>query len=306
MPPFPGFYQYSKLVAGSSMLAAELINENLNDTVISWIGGHHHARKSQGSGFCYLNDCVLGIMKLLHKYRRVLYIDIDIHHGDGVQQAFYNTNRVCTLSFHQYEPYDCFYPGTGNFTEVGINQGEFCSVNVPFKRGLSDNTFINIFKLVVDRTIEVYQPEAVFMQCGADSLKGDLIGEFNLSIATHCMCLQYVKSKGLPTIYTGGGGYNIENVVKCWTTSSLYLSGQVDSKLSIPPNSMYKNYFSNDNLLECSLDINKYQKDTNSSNYCSYLLEKVLTNIHKINNSIPFLDRIVRDKSENYYDLSCE
>ena len=104
IPAFPGFYEHSKLVAGSSLLAAELVAQGRHDVVLNWMGGLHHARKSKASGFCYVNDCVLAIVRLLHTFQRVLYIDIDVHHGDGVEEAFLISNRVMTLSFHQYDP----------------------------------------------------------------------------------------------------------------------------------------------------------------------------------------------------------
>ena len=87
------------------------LNEGSSDVVINWAGGLHHAKKSEASGFCYVNDCVLGILELLKQHQRVLYIDIDVHHGDGVEEAFYTTNRVMTTSFHKFGE---FFPGTGD------------------------------------------------------------------------------------------------------------------------------------------------------------------------------------------------
>ena len=87
------------------------LNEGTSDVVINWAGGLHHAKKSEASGFCYINDCVLAILELLKHHQRVLYIDIDIHHGDGVEEAFYTTNRVMTASFHKFGEY---FPGTGD------------------------------------------------------------------------------------------------------------------------------------------------------------------------------------------------
>ena len=100
VPAFNGFYEFSKLVAGSSLIGANMICENTHDIVLNWIGGFHHAKKDQACGFCYINDCVLAIYRLLYSYWRVLYIDIDVHHGDGVEEAFWYNNRVLTLSLH--------------------------------------------------------------------------------------------------------------------------------------------------------------------------------------------------------------
>jgi histone deacetylase 1/2 len=90
------------------------LNEKSSDVVINWAGGLHHAKKSEASGFCYVNDCVLAILELLKQHQRVLYIDIDIHHGDGVEEAFYTTNRVMTASFHKFGEY---FPGTGDVND---------------------------------------------------------------------------------------------------------------------------------------------------------------------------------------------
>ena len=95
------------------------------------MGGYHHAKREKASGFCYVNDIVLTILRLLEHYAKVLYVDIDVHHGDGVEEAFYSTNRVATLSFHQYDEERKFFPGTGNFDEAGIQEGNFHSINVP-------------------------------------------------------------------------------------------------------------------------------------------------------------------------------
>jgi len=104
--------------------------------VINWAGGLHHAKKSEASGFCYVNDSVLAILSLLEYFPRVLYIDIDVHHGDGVEDAFYNSNRVLTCSFHQYG--EDFFPGTGNFDSLGEDEGKYYSINVPLRPGIND------------------------------------------------------------------------------------------------------------------------------------------------------------------------
>ena len=100
VPAFNGFYEFSKLTGGSSLMGANLINSQTHQIVLNWIGGFHHAKKNHASGFCYINDCVLAINRMLTTYDKVLYIDIDVHHGDGVEEAFLYNDRVLTLSFH--------------------------------------------------------------------------------------------------------------------------------------------------------------------------------------------------------------
>lgn len=124
---------------------AARLNRGLCDIAINWAGGLHHAKKSEASGFCYVNDIVLGILELLRYYARVLYIDIDVHHGDGVEEAFYTTDRVMTVSFHKYGE---FFPGTGELKDVGVQKGKYYSVNVPLRDGIDDNSYQSTFEPV--------------------------------------------------------------------------------------------------------------------------------------------------------------
>lgn len=110
---------------------------------INYGGGLHHAKKREAYGFCYVNDIVVCILELLKVYVRVLYVDIDVHHGDGVEEAFYCTNRVMTLSFHEYG--DDFFPGTGNYDELGEGDGKYHSINVPLKSGMDDDSYRELF-----------------------------------------------------------------------------------------------------------------------------------------------------------------
>ena len=115
-PVFEGLWDFCQIyTSGSLGGAAELIGGGA-EVAVNWSGGLHHAKKAEASGFCYINDCVLAILELLKAHQRVLYIDIDIHHGDGVEEAFYSTNRVMTLSFHKFGDY---FPGTGAVDDTG-------------------------------------------------------------------------------------------------------------------------------------------------------------------------------------------
>lgn len=214
------------------------LNENMADTVINWAGGLHHAKKSEASGFCYVNDCVLGILELLKKHQRVLYIDIDIHHGDGVEEAFYTTNRVMTCSFHKFGEY---FPGTGDVKDKGYEAGEGYAINVPLHDGMDDESYHTIFRPVIAKIMEKFQPGAIVLQCGADSLSGDRLGCFKLSIQGHADCVSYVKSFGVPTLVLGGGGYTLRNVPRCWTYETAVL---LDTPIQdvLPFNDYYEYY----------------------------------------------------------------
>jgi len=237
-PVFYGLFDYCKLTAGSSILAAQKINSGSYDIAINWAGGLHHAKRSEASGFCYVNDIVLGILELLKVYERVLYIDIDVHHGDGVEEAFYTTDRVMTLSFHKYGD---FFPGTGRIEDIGYSKGKNYSVNVPLKDGIDDVTYKQVFDPIVSRIIETYRPNAIVLQCGADSISGDKLGCFNLSHVGHGECVRFVKSFNIPLILLGGGGYTIENVAKVWTyDTSVALGIQLDKDI---PYNEYTEYY---------------------------------------------------------------
>jgi len=195
-------------------------------------------KKCEASGFCYANDIVLAILELLKHHKRVLYIDIDIHHGDGVEEAFYTTDRVLTVSFHKFGEY---FPGTGDVKDVGANLGKYYSVNFPLKDGMDDTSYQGIFKPVIARIMELYRPGAIVLQCGADSLTGDRLGCFNLSINGHAECVRFVLAQKVPTLILGGGGYTIRNVSRCWTFETSVVLGQEISD-ELPYNDYYEYY----------------------------------------------------------------
>ena len=240
-PVFDGLYDYCQVYTGGSIGGAVKLNKQDHDIVINWAGGLHHAKKSEASGFCYVNDIVLACLELLKHHQRVLYIDIDIHHGDGVEEAFYTTDRVMTVSFHKFGEY---FPGTGDIADVGYGKGKYYSLNVPLKDGIDDSTYELLFKPVMRKVMEVYDPGAIVFQSGADSLSGDRLGCFNLSIKGHAECIKFMKEFGKPMLVLGGGGYTIRNVARCWAYETSCLVDQ-DLEDKLPPNEYYE-YFGPD------------------------------------------------------------
>lgn len=166
---------------------------------------------------------MLGILELLRFKQRVLYVDIDVHHGDGVEEAFYTTDRVMTVSFHKYGEY---FPGTGELRDIGVGAGKHYSVNFPLRDGIEDVSYKGIFEPVIKHVMEWYRPEAVVLQCGGDSLSGDRLGCFNLSMRGHANCVKYVRSFGIPTMIVGGGGYTMRNVARTWCFETGILVGE--------------------------------------------------------------------------------
>nr|AAH64650.1 Hdac1 protein [Danio rerio] len=246
-PVFDGLFEFCQLSTGGSVAGAVKLNKQQTDIAINWAGGLHHAKKSEASGFCYVNDIVLAILELLKYHQRVLYIDIDIHHGDGVEEAFYTTDRVMTVSFHKYGEY---FPGTGDLRDIGAGKGKYYAVNYPLRDGIDDESYEAIFKPIMSKVMEMYQPSAVVLQCGADSLSGDRLGCFNLTIKGHAKCVEYMKSFNLPLLMLGGGGYTIRNVARCWTfETAVALDSTIPNEL---PYNDYFEYFGPDFKLHIS------------------------------------------------------
>lgn len=238
-PVFDGLFEFTQLYTGASLDGAIQLNQDQADICINWSGGLHHAKKSEASGFCYINDIVLAILELLKVHARVLYVDIDVHHGDGVEEAFYTTDRVMTLSIHKYGD---FFPGTGHIQDVGAKEGVGYSVNAPLQAGITDDIYINdLFIPIFDKIMEVFQPGAVVLQCGADSLGGDRLGCFNLTTHGHARAVKHVQNYGVPTLVLGGGGYTIRNVARLWAyETSVLLNEEISN--DIPFNDYYEYY----------------------------------------------------------------
>jgi len=274
-PRFPSLYDFCQLYAGGSIEGAWKLNQKRTDVAINWAGGLHHARKSEGSGFCYVNDIVLAIIELLRYHPRVLYIDIDIHHGDAVQDAFYHTDRVMCVSFHKYAPN--FFPGTGSVNEIGHKEGKHYSVNVPLKDGIDDTNYLKMFKPIISDVMEFYRPTAVVLQCGADSLRGDRIGNFNLSINGHAECVRFVSSYNLPTLVVGGGGYCIRNVSRCWTNETAVLL-DVDLPFDLPDNEYFAHFAPDFKLQNTGMEA----ENQNTRGYLDSLLTQVRKNIRTL------------------------
>ncbi|PIA51738.1 hypothetical protein AQUCO_01100542v1 [Aquilegia coerulea] len=243
-PVFDGIFDFCQASAGGSIGAAVKLNRKDADIALNWAGGLHHAKKCEASGFCYVNDIVLGILELLKVHKRVLYVDIDVHHGDGVEEAFFTTDRVMTVSFHKFGD---FFPGTGHLKDIGVMDGKYYALNVPLNDGIDDESFQSLFQPIIKKVMEVYQPEVVVLQCGADSLSGDRLGCFNLSVKGHADCLRFIRSFNVPLMVLGGGGYTIRNVARCWCYETAVAVGvEPDNKL---PYNEYYEYFGPDYTL---------------------------------------------------------
>jgi acetoin utilization protein AcuC len=230
-PIFPGMYEWSRLVAGASLLAASLVDSGEAGIAFNISGGLHHALASRASGFCYVNDPVLAILHLMQRGRKVAYIDIDAHHGDGVQKAFYNTDRVLTISLH--ETGASLFPGSGFEHETGNGAGLGYSVNVPLPPEADDELFVHAFDEIVPPLIEAFGPDIIVTQLGVDTFRTDPLAHLNCTTNGYCDVVTRIKALAPKWVALGGGGYDVANVARAWTLAWAIMKG-ADAPESIP------------------------------------------------------------------------
>jgi acetoin utilization protein AcuC len=214
-PVFPDVYDWGMLVAGASIVCAEEILAGRAGRAFNMSGGLHHAMPSRASGFCHINDGVLAIQTMVRAGERVAYVDIDAHHGDGVQHAFYETSDVLTVSIHQ-TGYTIF-PGTGFVDEIGRGPGRGTSVNVPLRPGAGDEAYERVFDAVVLPVLRAYEPDVLVTQLGSDAIVGDVVANLRMSLRQFERNAHVFRDLGIPWLALGGGGYDVSNVVRAWT-----------------------------------------------------------------------------------------
>ncbi len=222
-PYFPGVFYTPALAAGGSLQAAEAVLAGGH--AFSPAGGMHHAVPDAARGFCYLNDVVLAILRLRAEGLRVLYLDIDAHHGDGVEQAFWDDTSVMTISLHMDTAYAYPFKG-GRLEDQGGLEALGCVLNVPLPRETHDREYRTIFEGVWQPVLERFRPDAIVLQAGTDALFGDPLGRFRLSTAGFLAVVAQVVGAGIPVLATGGGGYHPLLVARAWTGLWGLLSGR--------------------------------------------------------------------------------
>jgi len=230
-PVFPGMYEYISLASGASITGARLILSGEADVVFNPGGGFHHAGPKEASGFCFINDVVLAAMELTGAKKRVLFLDLDVHHGDGVQNAFYERNDVMTISLH--ESGKTLFPGTGFENEIGRGQGKGYSVNIPLPVGTYDAAYEKAFIEAALPLIKKYDPDVLIMELGMDGLSGDPLAHLNLTNNVYADIIKQVLQLGKPILATGGGGYNVESTVRGWALAWSVLCGEDEHDLGI-------------------------------------------------------------------------
>ena len=239
-PVFAGMHEASAMIAGASVRAAEAVWRGDALHAVNIAGGLHHAMPSHASGFCVYNDPAIAIAQLLaHGAERIAYVDIDVHHGDGVQAVFWDDPRVLTISLHE-SPISLF-PGTGFPTETGGADADGYAVNVALPAGTGDAGWLRAFHAVVPSLLRAFEPQVVVSQCGCDSHVDDPLADLALTVdgqrAAHLAIrrLAHEVAQGRWIAY-GGGGYRLVEVVpRTWTHLLATLTGApLSTELATP------------------------------------------------------------------------
>jgi acetoin utilization protein AcuC len=230
-PVFSGMFESEGLKVGAALIAAELLLAGETGVVFSFAGGLHHAGRDFASGFCVFGDGAIAIKRLAAAGWRVAYVDIDAHHGDGVQAAFYDDDRVLTISFHESGHY--LFPGTGFTHELGEGAGQGFSVNVPLFPYTDDEIFLWAFEAVVPPLLARFVPDVVVAQFGVDAHWRDPLT--HLALTTHGFETLFRRIRDLSPrlLAVGGGGYDATVVPRAWTLAWGILSAQTFSN-SLP------------------------------------------------------------------------
>lgn len=225
-PVFSGLYEHATLATGASVKGAHMILNGEVDVAFNPSGGFHHAFPELAAGFCYLNDTVLACMVFAEAGKRVLYLDVDVHAGDGVTYAFKDRNDVMTISLHENPK--ILFPGTGFEHEIGEGPGKGYCVNVPLPVGTYDLVYVNVFESLVIPLIKSFNPDVFVLEFGADALAGDPLAHLQLTNNTYADVINHLLHFEKPILMTGGGGYHVGNTVRAWALGWSILCGMDD------------------------------------------------------------------------------
>jgi acetoin utilization protein AcuC len=239
-PVFAGMHEASALVAGATLAAARAVWRGETGHAANIAGGLHHAMRRSASGFCVYNDPAIAITWMLTQgAQRIAYVDVDVHHGDGVQAAFYDDPRVLTISLHEHPA--TLFPGTGLASEIGTGEGRGYAVNVALPAGTGDAGWLRAFDAVVPPLLRAFGPEVLVSQHGCDSHRLDPLANLRLSVDGQRRAQLMVhdlahETAGGRWLLTGGGGYELVQVVpRSWTHLLAVASGDpVDPALPVP------------------------------------------------------------------------
>lgn len=227
-PPFAGMYEASLAYLSGTVKAAEAVRDGA-PLAFNLSGGLHHGQRGRASGFCIFDDPAVALDILKPKFGRVAYVDIDLHHGDGVQWIWYDDPEVLTYSIHQ-DP-RAFFPGTGFLEETGA---AFTSVNVPLAPGTTGEVWLDAFERTALPVLERFQPGVIVLQMGTDAHFMDPLGHLEASAQDWLGAVIRIRDFGVPIVAVGGGGYNLKTVPRMWAAATLALQ-RIEFENWIPP-----------------------------------------------------------------------
>ncbi|MGB3716073.1 MAG: acetoin utilization protein AcuC [Candidatus Promineifilaceae bacterium] len=232
-PVFEGMFESESRKVGSALQAAEMLVGGQCDVAFSYSGGLHHGGPDYASGFCVFNDAAVAIKWLVEQGYRVAYVDIDVHHGDGVQNAFYHDDRVLTLSIHQDGR--TLFPGTGAVEEIGIGTGEGTSVNVPLPPYVDDEMYLAAFRAIVPQVIGRFEADVMVTQLGLDTHALDPLAHLRLTTRGQEELVRSLGDNAPLWLALGGGGYNLDVVPRAWALALGVMAG-LDFPERLPAN----------------------------------------------------------------------
>jgi acetoin utilization protein AcuC len=232
-PVVPGMWESSLLYTGASYQAADLVARGEVPVAFNIGGGLHHAMRARAAGFCVLDDPVVAALRLRETFDRVCYVDIDAHHGDGVQDYFYADPSVLTVSMHESGRY--LFPGTGFVDEIGREEGVGFSLNTPTFPGSSDSVYLRLWDEVVEPIVRAFDPQAIVAQLGCDAHYADPLTHLALTTHGFTALVRRIVALGKPVVATGGGGYNVTTVPRAWTLAFAALAEMDDPPNALPP-----------------------------------------------------------------------
>lgn len=239
-PIFPRMHEAASVLVGGTLAAAEAIASGRTRRAVSIAGGMHHAMPESAAGFCVYNDVAVAISWLLdHGYDRIAYVDVDVHHGDGVQRAFYGDPRVLTVSLHQHPA--TLWPNTGWPEETGAGKAEGTALNLTMLPGTRDAQWLRGFHAIVPGALAAFRPQLLVSQCGVDTHREDPLADLELSVdgqraallAMRELADRYAEGRWLAV---GGGGYGVVRVVpRAWThLLAAALDREIDPATAVP------------------------------------------------------------------------
>jgi len=213
-PIFKDLYSFSLHASGGTYLASQKLVLEDARFAFNPIGGFHHAMSDHAEGFCYINDIAVTLYDLANKGYKIAYIDIDVHHGDGVQNAFYNDDRVFTFSIH--ETGHSLFPGTGYENEIGKGVGEGFNVNIPLLKDTDDEVYVYAFEEIIPPLLKQFDADLVCIQVGGDGHRDDPLAHLNLTSNGYAKVLHIINENAKKILATGGGGYNLFKTSALW------------------------------------------------------------------------------------------